>query len=169
MRNDNPKARLDPLLGWSTLALAMMLATPTEAGEGDPASPSGEADEASSSIGMPDILVRGTRTHDVDIRRTRDDIQPYVVFEAAQIERSAAQNVEDFLQSNLPMNSQQTTTSQLGPQTSPHGRIDLRGLGADQPSIGLGAGSSGIRDDPTPDRACHRHPISLRNPDAPLR
>jgi iron complex outermembrane recepter protein len=123
MRNDDPKARLNPLLGWSTLSLAMMLAT------------SAEADEASPSSGVAEILVRGSSTLNVDIRRTRDGIQPYVVFDAEQIARSAAQNVEDFLQSNLPMNSQQTTTSQLGPQTSPRGRIDLRGLGADQTLI----------------------------------
>lgn len=91
--------------------------------------------DASSHEAVPEILVQGSRTLDVDIRRTRDDIQPYVVFNSAQISQSGAQNIEDFLQSHLPMNAQQTTISQIGPQTLATGRIDLRGLGPNQTLI----------------------------------
>ena len=90
------------------------------------------ADGRTGEEGISQILVRGKRTLDVDIGRSRDDIQPYVVFDAEQIARSGVQKLEDFLQTYLPMNAQQNTTSQLGPQTSPQGRIDLRGLGANQ-------------------------------------
>lgn len=94
-----------------------------------------EAGKAESSGATSEILVRGNRTLNVDIRRTSDDIQPYIVFDAEQIRQSGAQNIEDFLQARLPANVQRTTTSQIGPQTSQQGRIDLRGLGADQTLI----------------------------------
>ena len=94
-----------------------------------------DADGRTSPQALPEVLVRGKRSLDVDIRRSRDDIQPYVVFDAEQIARSSAQNIEDFLQSHLPMNAQQTTTSQIGPQTQAVGRIDLRGLGTEQTLI----------------------------------
>lgn len=116
-------ARLRTLLGLSPLAVGMALCS------------TAGAQERSGDEGISQILVRGKRTLDVDIRRSRDDIQPYVVFDAEQISRSGAQKLEDFLQTYLPMNAQQVTTSQLGPQTSPAGRIDLRGLGANQTLI----------------------------------
>lgn len=100
----------------------------------DASTPSDEDTKAPSQA-IAEILVRGNRTLNTDILRSRDDIQPYVVFDAEQISRSGAQNLEDFLQAQLPMNAQQQTISQLGPQTSPRGRIDLRGLGADQTLI----------------------------------
>lgn len=102
--------------------------SPTQLGHAAGASPS-------DAVGLAEILVVGSRTLNVDIRRTRDDIQPYVVFNTEQIAQSGAQNVEDFLQTHLPMNAQQQTLSQIGPQTTPHGRIDLRGLGSDQTLI----------------------------------
>lgn len=82
--------------------------------------------------GVADILVTGQRSLNTDIRRSEDDIQPYVVFDAEELAQSGAQNVEDFLQSRLPMNAAQTTQSQAGPPTSSAGRLDLRGLGSDE-------------------------------------
>ncbi|HET7866221.1 MAG TPA: TonB-dependent receptor plug domain-containing protein, partial [Burkholderiaceae bacterium] len=93
------------------------------------------SDGRSSDQTLPSVLVLGKRTLNMDIRRNRDDIQPYVVFDAEQIAKSGAQTIESFLQTHLPMNAQQNTTSQLGPEVSPNGRIDLRGLGADQTLI----------------------------------
>lgn len=94
--------------------------------------PPAQPSHAASSDAIAEILVVGNRSLDVDIRRTRNDIQPYVVFDSEQIARSGAQNVEDFLQAHLPMNAQQQTVSAIGPQTQAQGRIDLRGLGPDQ-------------------------------------
>ena len=82
--------------------------------------------------GVAEILVVGRRSLNTDVRRSRDDIQPYVVFNSQQIAQSGAQNVEDFLQSRLPMNATQITQSQAGPPTSSAGRLDLRGLGPDE-------------------------------------
>jgi iron complex outermembrane recepter protein len=127
-------ARLRTLMGLSNLAVGMALCS-TAGAQAQTVKSNTDADGRSGDEGISQILVRGKRTLDVDIRRSRDDIQPYVVFDAEQISRSGAQKLEDFLQTYLPMNAQQVTTSQLGPQTSPQGRIDLRGLGANQTLI----------------------------------
>ncbi|EGY01969.1 TonB-dependent receptor [Nitrospirillum viridazoti Y2] len=84
------------------------------------------------SEGLAEILVSARRTLNTDIRRTKDDIQPYVVFDSEELAQSGAQNVEDFLQSRLPMNASPSTQSQAGPPTSASGRLDLRGLGTDE-------------------------------------
>lgn len=127
-------ARLRTLMGLSNLAVGVALCGSAGA-QAQAVKPGTGAEGRSGDEGISQILVRGKRTLDADIRRSRDDIQPYVVFDAEQISRSGAQKLEDFLQTYLPMNAQQTTTSQLGPQTSPQGRIDLRGLGASQTLI----------------------------------
>ena len=82
------------------------------------------------------IVVTGTRN--TGIRRYEDDAQPYVVFEAAQIENSFATNLEDLLRTRLPQNTvraplslDQTQGQTRGNQSS----IDLRGLGTDQTLI----------------------------------
>ncbi|WP_438480500.1 TonB-dependent receptor [Oleiharenicola lentus] len=69
----------------------------------------------------------------VDLPRTVNDVQPYYVFDAQMIDRSAALNVEDFLKQRLTMN----TTMRTGAETVSSGinvnsAINLRGLGADR-------------------------------------
>ena len=126
--------RLRTVMGLSNLAMGMALCGTASAQ--DPASTTQTNADGRTGVGvLPQVLVRGNRSLDVDIRRTRDDIQPYVVFDAEQIAKSGAQSIETFLQTYLPMNAQQTTSSQLGPTVEPAGRIDLRGLGANQTLI----------------------------------
>lgn len=128
--------RLRTLMGLGNLAMGMALCGTVQAQDQVGTSKAkADADGRTADEVMPTILVRGKRSLNVDIRRDRDDIQPYVVFDAEQIARSGAQTIEGFLQTYLPMNAQQTTSSQLGPQVSPNGRIDLRGLGSDQTLI----------------------------------
>ena len=84
---------------------------------------------------MSQILVTGSRILNMDIERTRDDPQPYVVFDHDKIEQSGATNVEDFLKQRLTMNvvgqtSAQTTTSGRGVS-----QVNLRGLGVGQTLI----------------------------------
>ncbi len=91
---------------------------------------------AEDSRGVPEILVKGTRTSNTDIRRTEDDVQPYVVFDAEEIGRSMTPDLETFLRTRLPMNQARDTEAQnflsaRGNQST----IDLRGLGADQTLI----------------------------------
>jgi len=93
----------------------------------------GAGDQPRATVeGVAEILVTGRRSLNNDIRRSRDDIQPYVVFDSQQLQQSGAQNIEDFLQARLPMNATQVTQSQLGAGTQPTGRLDLRGLGPDE-------------------------------------
>lgn len=134
MRFDVKGARLRTLMGLGNLAVGVALCGTAGAQDQAGQAKTG-ADERASKETLPQVMISGKRSLNVDIQRTRDDIQPYVVFDAEQISRSGAQKLEDFLQTYLPMNAQQVTTSQLGPQTSPEGRIDLRGLGASQTLI----------------------------------
>ncbi|WP_159105869.1 TonB-dependent receptor domain-containing protein [Ideonella sp. B508-1] len=128
--------RLRALMGLGNLAVGMGVALCGTAYAQDQASADKtKADKPSGEEGLAQILVRGKRTLDADIARSRDDIQPYVVFDSEQIARSGAPNIEAFLQTYLPMNAQQTSSAQLGPQVSPQGRIDLRGLGSNQTLI----------------------------------
>src|SRR5690606_31750269 len=71
------------------------------------------------------------RTFNTDIRRTEDDVQPYVVFEARDIEHSMATTLNEFLHNYLTMN---TSTSNTGQQMQTatvigdRSMITLRGL-----------------------------------------
>lgn len=129
-------ARLRTLMGLSNLAMGIALVGTAHAQDQTGTAKAKTAIEGRNvDEVMPVILVRGKRELNVDIRRTRDDIQPYVVFDAEQIARSGAQTIEGFLQTYLPMNAQQVTNSQRGPDVTPNGGIDLRGLGSNQTLI----------------------------------
>ncbi len=94
-----------------------------------------EAPERAEAV--PEILVRGSKVLNMDIRRSADDAQPYVIFDRRQIEQSAAVNLEDFLRQRLMANTTVLSPSQsdspvgLGSASS----IDLRGLGSNQTLI----------------------------------
>ena len=82
---------------------------------------------------MPEVLVKGSRvTLNADIERTEDDVQPYVVFTAEEVQRSMAVNVEDFLKNRLPMNTSSSTNRQNTRTGSNVSEFNLRGLGADE-------------------------------------
>ncbi len=101
-----------------------------------PARPAESAAEQDQNIkGVPEILVRGKRTLNTDIRRSEDDVQPYVVFDAETIDRSMATSVEGFLKTRLPMNMIQGTNSQQPQGAGNVSMIDLRGLGTDETLI----------------------------------
>ena len=76
---------------------------------------------------LPEVLVRGSKSLDVDIERTRDDAQPYVVYSRVELERSGAQDLESFFKQKLTSaanySSQRQTVS--GNNAS---YIDLRGM-----------------------------------------
>ncbi len=108
----------------------------TEAAEKVQSPADQQAGDISANKGIPEILVKGSRSSNTDIRRTEDDVQPYVVFDAEEIGRSMAPDLETFLKTRLPMNQSRESEGQSisgtrGNQSS----IDLRGLGADQTLI----------------------------------
>ena len=82
---------------------------------------------------MPEILVKGSRVSlNADIERTENDVQPYVVFSADEVQRSMALNLEDFLKNRLPMNTSPSTNRQNTRTGSNVSEFNLRGLGADE-------------------------------------
>src|SRR5262249_12988447 len=90
----------------------------------------------SDANGYAEILVVGRKTLNTGIRRSEDDPQPYIVFDAKQIQNSQASDLESFLANRLPMNgsigrSIQSAASLSGNQSN----ISLRGLGANQTLI----------------------------------
>jgi len=111
-----------------------------------------QAEPPRRRIDLPEILVQGSRSLNMSIKRSRDDAQPYVVFDRKTIERSGAGSVEEFLKNNLTMN---TNAASQGQQASVFGnssRINLRGLGASQTLIlidGHRVGSAGVSGVPT--------------------
>lgn len=81
--------------------------------------------------------VFGRKTLNMDIQRTRDDVQPYIVFPRDIIASSSASTVEEFLQQRLTAITTPSVSNQTGVSGPAFGvsRIDLRGLGADETLI----------------------------------
>ncbi|MEJ1960799.1 MAG: TonB-dependent receptor plug domain-containing protein [Gammaproteobacteria bacterium] len=99
-----------------------------------------------ASGGMPQVLIKGSRSLNADIERTRDDVLPYVVLDRHTIEASGASNVNDFLRSRLTMNYVPATNSQSffiggGSEST----IALRGLGDRQTLILIDGRRGGMR------------------------
>ena len=93
----------------------------------EPAAPAALPAEAAT----PEILVIGRRSLNLDIPRTKDDIQPYRVISGEDVRRSQGQSLDDVLRTRLPSNVQalsarQAPTSQNG---SVRSETDLRGFG----------------------------------------
>jgi outer membrane receptor protein involved in Fe transport len=102
----------------------------TDAGSANPTSAN------SAAKGVPEILVSGSRVLNMDIRRDRDDPQPYTIFDQKQIEHSGAGSVEEFLKTRLTMDTQSTMQSQqTAGSFANNSSINLRGLGANQTLI----------------------------------
>jgi outer membrane receptor protein involved in Fe transport len=109
----------------------------TRGQEGNASAAGGEAADGGTSDdrkGVAEILVVGSRSQNVDIKRTRDDAQPYVVFSAEEVQNSGATTIDDFLRTRLPMNAQRSVNEQNTPTgTQVNGpSFDLRGLGSQQ-------------------------------------
>jgi iron complex outermembrane receptor protein len=81
--------------------------------------------------GAPEILVRARHALNADVRRTKDDIQPYVVIDHEQIERSQADSVESlinrYVTANLSSGGGQSGGIQAG-----RSQLNLRGLGSNE-------------------------------------
>lgn len=84
---------------------------------------------------VPEVLVVGSRSLNMDIRRTRDDAQPYVIFDREKIEQSGATNLESFLRDRLSMNANGAPNALRATQSGNQSSFNLRGLGATQTLI----------------------------------
>lgn len=78
-------------------------------------------------VKMGEFEVLGSRSMNMDIRRTRNDVQPYVVLDRMQIEKSQATDIKDFLRTRLTMANV--------PVMNVTTNINLRGLGTNQTLI----------------------------------
>jgi outer membrane receptor protein involved in Fe transport len=86
--------------------------------------------DAEGRATIPDILVTGRRDWNLnlDIPRTADDAQPYVVFTRKDIQQSGATSLEDFFRANLGANNSGSNSTQTS-TTKSQSVINLRGLG----------------------------------------
>ena len=96
--------------------------------------------------GMAEILIKGSRTTNIDVVRSEEDVQPYTIFDSRKIEQSGATNVEDFLKQQLTMNTQVQTSAQAYQSfTGTTSSINLRGLGSNETLILIdGRRSAGV-------------------------
>ncbi|MBL9207294.1 MAG: TonB-dependent receptor, partial [Opitutaceae bacterium] len=80
--------------------------------------------------------VMGSKLLNMDIPRSRDDSQPYVIFDRETISASGTTNLEEFLKLRLTMNSAKSSSSQLSSNTTGNASlVNLRGLGVNQTLI----------------------------------
>jgi outer membrane receptor protein involved in Fe transport len=74
--------------------------------------------------------VQPFQSANVDLPRTMDDAQPYLIFERRAIEQSGATSVENFLRQRLPMDATEAP-SNFSANNGNFSSFNLRGLGAD--------------------------------------
>lgn len=86
-------------------------------------------------VNMAEVLVRGSRSLNADIKRSIDDPQPYVIFNREEIERAGAISINDFLLKRLSSNTYVVSASQSGEILGDRSGINLRGLGEGQTLI----------------------------------
>ncbi len=132
-----PKPAADAAEAGRRLRLALaQTESAQETEERDTSSSSGASatvqKSATGEASVPEILVEGSRVLNMDIQRSRDDVQPYVIFTRSAIEQSGVTNLEEFLKQRLPMNSQGATYSQAPTTRGNASTINLRGLGSSQ-------------------------------------
>ncbi len=79
---------------------------------------------------VPDILVIGRRTQNADIRRTRNDIQPYRLIGRREIGSAHRDNIEQLIRSREPLNVEAVSPSQSTAGGDTRSSFDFRGLGS---------------------------------------
>jgi len=85
---------------------------------------------------IPEILVTGRKTQNVDIARSQNDIQPYQVITAADIDATPADTVDQLLRTRLPEDAEASPPSLNGlSMATNRSEINLNGLGANQTTI----------------------------------
>jgi outer membrane receptor protein involved in Fe transport len=86
---------------------------------------------APEPVALPELLVIGRKTQNVDIRRTENDIQPYKVLSSPDIAVTPADDVDQFLHARLPSDAEPQAPSQNPTieYASNRSEVDLHGLG----------------------------------------
>lgn len=79
---------------------------------------------------ISEILVVGRRAQNADIRRTENDIQPYMVLGPRDLRVAVQDNLDQYLRERLPANAQVIAPSQYVNNTGgANSAVDLRGVG----------------------------------------
>ncbi|MDB6169427.1 MAG: hypothetical protein JWM88_2291 [Verrucomicrobia bacterium] len=87
------------------------------------------------TVVLPTLEVAGRRLLNMDIKRSQDDIQPYIVLDRTRIEESGAVDLEQFLKHQVSSYSQAGSMA-YGPNTfGNQSTISLRSLGVKQTLI----------------------------------
>src|SRR5262249_47516946 len=83
--------------------------------------------------GIPEILVKGSKNLNMDIQRTANDPQPWVVFDREEIQQSGAAEIQEFLKTRLTMDTNQQSANQ-SPANIPGNVSTIKrgGLGSSQ-------------------------------------
>lgn len=118
------RAQTAPTLGQSAPASSI---------EDSPPARSGQIVE--NSRGVPEILIRGSRTLNAELKRSENDVQPYVVFDAEKIQRSGASDLQSFLRQRLTANWALASNSQSATGVGNATSFNLRGLDTDETLI----------------------------------
>jgi iron complex outermembrane receptor protein len=90
---------------------------------------------APQDLAIPEILVVGRRTHNVDIRRRGNDIQPYQIVTGEAIAGAHRDDIDQFFRSRITANTDPTPTRAIRGAGQTNSQIDLRGFGSDQTLI----------------------------------
>lgn len=104
---------------------------------------------------IPEVLVKGSRILNVDVKRDEDGALPYVVIDRSTIQKSRAENLEMLLRDQLTASTQSTSNAQ-SPTTdgTNASQVSLRGLGTDETLILIDGrripsfGAGGVRQQP---------------------
>jgi iron complex outermembrane receptor protein len=91
--------------------------------------------EGEKVLKLDTFEVFGRKTLNMDIQRSEDDIQPYVVLTDTEIKRSGAINVQEFLRQKLTSTSTVAMQAQGANFGGASSFINLRGLGTDETLI----------------------------------
>lgn len=82
------------------------------------------------------VVVRKPFTDaNVDIVRTKNDVQPYYIFGTEELEKANTINLEDFVKQHMTMNTTMATLSQNNAAGNAFSQLNLRGLGTTQTLI----------------------------------
>lgn len=117
--------------------------TVTRNGKNDLRAAQTDSDRPASKVKVEDGVVKldtfevmGSKLLNMDKPRSRDDAQPYVIFDRQTIERTGATNLEDLLRTRLTMETTVSPESQqISSSRGTRSTINLRGLGPGQTLI----------------------------------
>lgn len=107
-----------------------------------------DASERKDVVQLEEFVVTGGRlqpfvgTHNVDLPRTTNDVQPYYVFNRSEIDGSGATDVEDFFQRMVPMDASNLNNVQVSDQVlGDVSNINLGGLNSTVSGFGYSNGT----------------------------